>query len=55
MVVHLEILPDNIPYIKGSAKILKQFRNVGEETDVMAEARAPGKAIKERLMQQPRS
>lgn len=49
---YLDILPDNIPYVKGSARILKQFRNVEEEPDVMVKARALGKAIAERLMQQ---
>jgi multimeric flavodoxin WrbA len=43
---YLEILPDNIPYVKGSAKILKQFRNVEDEPEVMAKAQKLGKAIK---------
>lgn len=46
---YLEILPDNIPYIKGSAKILKQFRNVEDEPEVMAKAQKLGKAIKKKL------
>lgn len=51
---YLEILPDNIPYIKGRAKILKQFRNVEDEPEVMAQARNLGKAIAEKLMQKNR-
>ena len=46
---YLEVLPDNIPYVKGSAKILKQFRNVEEEPEVMARARELGRAIRKRL------
>jgi multimeric flavodoxin WrbA len=46
---YLEILPDNIPYAKGSAKILKQFRNVEDEPEVMAKAKELGRAIRVKL------
>lgn len=46
---YLEILPDNIPYTKGSAKILKHHRNVEDEPEVMARARELGQAIRKRL------
>lgn len=46
---YLEILPDNIPYVKGSARILKHHRNVEDEPDVMARARDLGQAIRKRL------
>ena len=46
---YLEVLPDNIPYAKGSAKILKRFRNVEDEPDVMAKAHGLGEAIRRRL------
>jgi multimeric flavodoxin WrbA len=46
---YLEILPDNVPYVKGSAKILKQFRNVEDEPEVMAEARSLGEKIRAKL------
>ena len=46
---YLEILPDNIPYAKGSAKILKQFRNVEDEPKVMTKAQELGLAIRKKL------
>jgi multimeric flavodoxin WrbA len=46
---YLEIFPDNVPYVKGSAKILKPSRNVEDEPEVMVRARSLGKAIRERL------
>ncbi len=46
---YLEILPDNVPYKKGSARILKQHRSVEDEPEVMARARELGQAIRKRL------
>ena len=46
---YLQLLPDNIPYVKDSAKILKQFRNVEDEPEVMARARKLGQTIIKRL------
>jgi hypothetical protein len=46
---YLKILPDNIPYVKGSAKILKPFRNVEDEPEVMAKAQDLGQAIRKKL------
>jgi multimeric flavodoxin WrbA len=46
---YLEILPDNVPYVKGSAKILRHHRNVEDEPEVMARARELGQAIRTRL------
>jgi multimeric flavodoxin WrbA len=46
---YLEFLPDNIPYVKGSVKILKQFRNVEDDPEVMAKAQKLGQAIRKRL------
>jgi multimeric flavodoxin WrbA len=51
---YLEILPDNIPYVKGSAKILKQFRSVEDEPETMAQARSLGKTIRAKLDEQSR-
>ncbi|HHI30112.1 MAG TPA: flavodoxin family protein, partial [Candidatus Methanoperedenaceae archaeon] len=49
---YLEILPDNIPYVKGSAKILKPYRNVEDEPEVMKEAQKLGEAITNKLREQ---
>lgn len=46
---YLELLPDNKPYEHGSAKILKEYRSVKDEPDVMAEAERIGKLIREKL------
>lgn len=46
---YLEILPDNKPYVHGSAKILKCLRSVKDEPSVMAEAQRIGKLIKEKI------
>jgi multimeric flavodoxin WrbA len=46
---YLEFLPDNIPYVKGSVKILKKYRNVEDEPEVMAKAQKLGQAIRKRL------
>ncbi|HNS79721.1 MAG TPA: flavodoxin family protein [Syntrophorhabdus sp.] len=46
---YLEILSDNVPYKKGSAKILKQFRNVDDEPKVLARANELGQAIRKKL------
>jgi hypothetical protein len=48
---YLEILPDNVPYQKGSAKILRPFRSVEDEPEVMEKTRRLGEAIRERLEQ----
>jgi len=48
---YLEILPDNIPYVKGSAKILKPYRNVEDEPEVIEQARKLGEAITNKLRQ----
>ena len=42
---YLEILPDNAPYVKGPAIILRRHRSVGDEPDVMDRARSLGEAI----------
>lgn len=46
---YLELLPDNKPYQHGSAKILKEYRSVKDEPEVMAEARKIGQALKEKF------
>jgi multimeric flavodoxin WrbA len=46
---YLEILPDNVPYEMGSARILKHYRNVEDEPEVMARAQELGQAIRKRL------
>ncbi|MCL7474935.1 MAG: flavodoxin family protein [Methanosarcinales archaeon] len=46
---YLELLPDNKPYQHGSARILKGFRSVKDEPEVMAEAERIGKLIKGRI------
>jgi len=46
---YLELLPDNKPYQHGSARILKGYRSVKDEPEVMAEAERIGKLIKERI------
>ncbi|MDF0593127.1 flavodoxin family protein [Methanotrichaceae archaeon M04Ac] len=46
---YLEILPENVPYQKGSAKILRPFRSVEDEPEVMERARRLGEAIRTRL------
>ena len=46
---YLELLPDNKPYQHGSARILKGYRYVKDEPEVMAEAERIGKLIKERI------
>lgn len=46
---YLEILPDNRPYVHGSARILKSCRSVKDEPEVMAEAQRIGRLIKERI------
>lgn len=46
---YLELLPDNKPYQHGSAKILKGYRSVKDEPEVMAEAERIGNLIKEKL------
>ncbi|MCX9013349.1 MAG: flavodoxin family protein [Candidatus Methanoperedens sp.] len=45
---YLELLPDNKPYQHGSARILKGYRSVKDEPEVMAEAERIGKLIKEK-------
>ena len=46
---YLDILPDNKPYQHGSARILKGYRSVKDEPEVMAEAERIGRLIKERI------
>ncbi len=46
---YLELLPDNKPYVHGSARILKKHRSVAGEPAVMAEARRIGEAIKKKM------
>jgi len=46
---YFELLPDNKPYQHGSAKILKEYRSVKDEPDVMAEAERIGKMIREKM------
>jgi multimeric flavodoxin WrbA len=46
---YLEILPDNMPYVKGSARILKKYRNVEDEPEVMERARELGRVIRAKL------
>ncbi|MFU8767177.1 MAG: flavodoxin family protein [Candidatus Methanoperedens sp.] len=46
---YLEILPDNVPYVHGSARFLKSYRSVKDEPDVMIEAKKIGMLIKERI------
>lgn len=46
---YLELLPDNKPYQHGSAKILKGYRSVKDEPEVMAEAERIGELIKDRI------
>ena len=46
---YLELLPDNKPYVNGSARFLKSYRSVEDEPDVMAEAKKLGELIKERI------
>ena len=46
---YLEILPDNVPYVKGSARILRKYRNVEDEPEVMDRARSLGAAIAVKL------
>jgi hypothetical protein len=46
---YLEVLPDNVPYEKGSARIIKAHRNVEEEPEVMMMARSLGELIREKL------
>jgi len=44
---YLEILPDNKPYIHGSANILKCPKLVSDEPDVIAEAEKIGRLIRQ--------
>lgn len=46
---YLELLPDNKPYVYGSARFLKSYRSVKDEPDVMAESKKQGELIKERI------
>jgi hypothetical protein len=46
---YLEILPDNVPYVKGSARILRKYRNVEDEPEAMDRARSLGAAIAVKL------
>lgn len=46
---YLEILPDNKPYEHGSARILKKYRSIRDEPEVMAEAERIGKVLRERI------
>lgn len=45
---YLELMPDNKPYQHGCARILKGYRSVKDEPEVMAEAERIGKLIKEK-------
>ncbi len=51
---YLEILPDNVPYVKGSVRILKKYRNVEDEPEVMDRAKSLGKAIAVKLEERAR-
>lgn len=51
---YLELHPDNKPYQHGSARILKGYRSVKDEPEVMAEAERIGKLIKERIKNRSR-
>jgi len=46
---YLEILPDNKPYEHGSARILKKYRSIQDEPEVMAEAERIGRMLRERI------
>ncbi len=51
---YLEVLPDNVPYAKGSVRILKKYRNVEDEPEVMDRAKSLGKAIVVKLEERAR-
>lgn len=42
-------LPDNVVYVKGSAKILKKIRDAEEEPEVVRQAEELGRKIRERV------
>ncbi|VVB84394.1 Iron-sulfur flavoprotein [uncultured archaeon] len=46
---YLEILPDNKPYARGSARFLKSYRSVKDEPEVMAETQRIGELIRNRI------
>lgn len=46
---YFEVLPDNVPYVKGSARILKKHRNMEDEPEVMEMAASLGRVMRERL------
>ncbi len=46
---YLEILPDNVPYVKGSARILERYRDVQKEPEVMAKAVELGRQLRARF------
>jgi len=46
---YLELLPDNKLYQHGSAKILKEYKSVKDEPEVMAKARKIGQALKDKI------
>jgi len=46
---YLEILPDNVPYQKGSARILK-LRQIEDDPEVIKKAEELGRAIREKLV-----
>lgn len=48
----IELLPDNVPYRKGSARILQKYRDVEEEPKVMEQAALLGDKVKRRLERQ---
>ena len=48
---YLEVLPGNVPYERGAARIIKAHRNVEDEPEVMLLAQSLGRLVAERLRQ----